>query len=705
MENIEFRAHLASVISLLRTLVIKCDVIGEVDNQLLINAGYPVTDDKRSWRYYLNMNGEYHPTDDPMYVTSLDNRETILFSKANLDEHLATLRGYQPGSYWYRRLTEEYPHQIELINGILSPIDMDFAIGSQDYKILRYDRTLVDRNEEQLLGEIQDWITVFCNNTLKNNDYIYTDNLMLPTMLSLMYGMLIPLVLIVRLEAYGTRYVNEHHIWSRLNSHGNFEPYRKLLTHEQKMWLYRNIEWVKSHTGQQFTLDQLIDNLLTPTMVPLSHYNALIDTKNMVTEGLGEGRYKRRPLNLIEDTAEDNRTLSVREMMNKEIPLARDNAKERDYIEESVDESLKYSIHSTMSTKVVESAMEDYSNRHADTLMKTLFHEWIYMVKHNKYDAIMDLTNPLTGESFRLNMRDAIICWQYLTTRAREEDTTYIRPFFYQSVMRMKVPPLQTFMDAGGVEYLPKYLCEDIRRLWIPSPRIISSESFFDHSFEVYSILWKGKKVYSKFMDIYRHARTKEAVSRLFERGIVYLNEEGTDKFDKWFKDKELNFDIFTREDCLTLAWDIFQKGTAWNTKASASLRQVQGNLIQLMKELASYTIQYVTNMDDGNFTIEGNERPNFSPSPGTGMENTGDVSGALLLPIDMKLWSRHKSVTTIKTNDTFHENQKVYGFMEGKGLLPMEMDMKPVVIPKESVQPIARLDLNMTLTERKYTL
>lgn len=664
MDNIEFRAHVISVISFLRTLVVKCEVVADSDNKLLEEAGYPVSSDKRQWRYYLNMAGEYHPTDDPMYITSVDNGETILFNKPNLEDHLSTLTAYQPGSYYYNRLTEEYPHQIDLIHGILDPIDIDFAINSEDYRILRYNKKLLDRNEEQLIKEIQEWVNSFCNRTLKYNEYLYTDNLMLPTLLALLYGSLITLVLTVRLEAYGTRYVNEYHIWSKLNSHGDFNPYRKLLTHDQKMWLYRNIEWCKRTTGQSKTFDALIANLLTPADIPLDHYDSTINTKDLVTVGTGTGVFTKTPLNFIDNTADDNRFTSVKEMSDKGINQALDNALLQDEQIEEVDETLRYGVYSQMSSKIVESSMEDYTNRHADTLMKTLMHEWVYLLKHDRYKAVIDLNNPQTGESFRLNVKDALILWQYLTTRARGEDTTYIQPFFYQSVMRIERPDLQTLMDAGDIRYLPEYICRDIRKLWVASPRIISPETFFDFCFDIHSIRWKSKKVYCKFMDIYRHARTKEATERLFERGLAVLNDEAT--YDEWFLKHELNFDLFSQEDCLLLAWDIFQKGTAWNTKATASLRQIQSNLINLMKEMASYTVQYVTDMNDGNNTIEGNQRRGMHFNEASGMSNESSVNGRLLFPHDVHVVSDHSLSSTLEAINSRELPHRALGIQSG---------------------------------------
>lgn len=647
--NNEFITHVLSITSLLRTLVIKCEAVGVRDNIILAEAGYPVSENKREWRYYMNMAGEYHPTDTPMYVSSLDDESTILFNKANLEEHITTLKGYQPGEYWYRRLTDEYPHQIDLINGILDPIDIDFAIEAEDYKILRFNKNLIQDNEDQLINQTQVWVNAFANKALKYNDYIKTDKLMLPTMIGALYGLLVPLIYIIRLEASGKRYVHDYFIWAKLNSFGDFNRYKPFLNTQQKQWLYRNIEWISNNTGQQFTMDKMIDNLLTPSQIPLSHYQVIQNTKNLLDENIPESQFKRLPLNMKDRYNEDLVFLTAQQLLNKELPLARDNAKEEDFLLEDMKQKLNYSTYSSMSSKVLESSMEDYTNRHADTLMKTLFHEWIYLTKHDHYKAVIDVNNPVTGEVLRFNTRDALILWQYLIMRSKGILREYIQPFYYQHVMRIKLLPVETFQAAGGKEFLDPVLVRDIRKQWMPSPRIISPEHFFDFCFDVYRTKWRTTKMYSKFMDIYRSARAKECVNRLYERGEVCLHDSNIQTYKQWFEAKELNFDRFTQEDCVILAWDIFQKGTAWNTRANLSVRQIQRYLIDLMTELGSYTVQYITDIDDGNRTIENNLPLSLGYSPLTKMTNKVDGVQTPQLPIELHLLTHAKIYSDIK--------------------------------------------------------
>ncbi|QCW23286.1 hypothetical protein HWC35_gp048 [Vibrio phage USC-1] len=637
MENIEFNAHVESVLSLMRTLVIKCEAIGVTDNRLLAEAGYPVSQDKRKWRYYLNMTGEYHETDEPMYVASIDNGDQILFSKVNLDIHLATRRAYQPGSYWYKRLTEEHPGQIDLINGIIDPINMEDAIAAEDYKILRYNKDLIEANEDQLIPGLQQWINAYTQRHFKT-DYMYTENLQLPIDLATMYGLMIPLVLILRLEAFGTRNVSDYHVWNRLNSYGDFRTYRTGLGQTQKMWLYRNIEYLRNNLGKNFTLEQLISNLLTPESIPIFHYRSIINTEQMETDqGQPEGLFVKERLNFKELEYDTGERFTNSQLLSFEEPMARDNALLKAYHEVLVEPESKETTFNDLSTKVLDSTMEDYTNRHDDTLMKTLFHEWIYTSKHKLYESIVDFIDPLNGNHVRLNTHDALIYWQLLLRSYLGTPVEVIEPFWFQWVMTKDLRDFDTFRAAGPSPALHDSVVIDIRKQWVPKLKVISPDAFFDQCFAIHQAKWKAKKIYSQHDELYQHAYTKECVRRLYDHGVYYLHDPAVHpSTQSWLDDKELHLGDYSKSELIELCWEIFTKATGWDVKGVVSLRQIQSNLVSLMTDLSSYTIQILKDIDDGNTTAENTDNVHLGLTGDNQMSNVGDYLANPLVPVDI---------------------------------------------------------------------
>lgn len=110
MSNVYFDVYRDDTIKLVRSVIIKFNQTAEQINYQL-ERNFPITvdqDNPASWKYYMHLAGEYHSTDEMMYVRSSDTLEVIEFTKANLAIHRATARSYVPGSTLYKSLARQY---------------------------------------------------------------------------------------------------------------------------------------------------------------------------------------------------------------------------------------------------------------------------------------------------------------------------------------------------------------------------------------------------------------------------------------------------------------------------------------------------------------------------------------------------------------------------------------------------------------------
>lgn len=695
MDNIDFNAYVTDTISLVRTMVVKCEAIAVLDNRLLTTAGYTVSPDKKTWRYYLNLNGQYHPTDQPMYISSLDTGETILFSKASLSEHLVTRKAYLSSGYWYNRLISLYPAQRELINGILDPINIDTAIAAKNYKILRYNEDLVLWNEDQLIPSLQKWIDAFCYQHFET-DYFYTENLMLPVVIATLHGLMPGAIMTIREEAIGTRYVHAFHIWGRLNSYGDFTPYKNILSGNQTLWLYRNIEWITLNAGKNYTLKLLIKNLLTPRKIPLAEFKSAYNTKNQTTDLVPTVAFIKNNLNLLDQYTDQHDIYTAEEIIEKERLLAKDNSIEQDYYLGDLKKKGKFSIFSNVPTKLLDSEMEDYTTRHAVTLMNMVYHQWVYMVKNGIYNAVIDVPNPKEATTFRLTVKEGLILWLYLTRKVRGDNLSFMEGVFYQHVLKI-TPPTKTSLRAKGSNfYLYDRQINDLLNLHSPYENIISTDSFYDRSHELYLLSWKYQKYYSQYHDQYRQAVLKNACESFYERGKWDIGAEIT-SFDTWLVSKELDFSDYTNDELLNLAWDVFSLATGWDS-ANVTLRTLQSNLIQLMLDLSSYTIQVYTSIDDGNNTIECGSRIDI----GVGMDavKTVNDSRAALLPAGLHIVPHFSMKGTSDGIGDFVGVDGVVASSKGTATLPLSLGLVEDTSKKSSSYGLLPLSFTLTNSE-----
>lgn len=600
MNTADLKKYHQDTFSLIRTMVIKIEAVALRDNQVLIRSGYPVSSDKSTWRYYMNLNGDYHQTDEVMIIQSIDTGEDIAFTKENLDLHLATRREYNKGGYWFNRLNERYPHQTTLIRGILNPIDYSKTIPAENYKILSYNQNLVLWNEDQLIPKLQSYIKSISRD-LFNNDYIITDNLFLPLMIQKLYADMLKAVHTIRLEDIYTRHTHEFFVWSHINSYGNFNRYKSVLTKEQAMWLFRNIAWITKNPGQEYTFNKLMYNLLSVVSIPLAKYDLTGNTEFQIENLTQEPLYRRLQLNLQDYYGYGPKFISTASMIDKEMGLAVSNPEERGNWEEDAFEKGKYSLVSETPTKVLESDMMDYTNKNVHTLMSTVINEWVYLSGTGWFRGNVVVSDPKTGKQRRVDVQDAYNLWRYLIERSKGFDPLYICPAYYDQVMKNKPVQIKEIIDAGGPRYIKEPLAKDIQARWVPISSFYAPEYLIQYSKDVYDVMFDYKRMYSQYYDLNKRARVKSATNAMFTSGIVELGN--FKDYDSLIKSMELDFEGYVPEDFKAFAWEVFKQVTGWDSNESPSMSKKQSYLIDLMIQLSSYTIHVIKEMDDGSET------------------------------------------------------------------------------------------------------
>lgn len=598
LNSVEYLAYIARTIALCRTFVIKCEDQAILDNRLMEGHGIYSGNDKTKWRYYLNLNGEYHSTDEMMKVQSLDNGEVIDFTKANLDLHPATKRAYRQGSYYYTRLVDKYQGQRELINGIINPIPPSESIPAKDYQILRYNQDYVLWNEYQLIPALQAHIYNMVETSFRT-EYLLTDNLMLTALLGNLYGSLIPAILQIRKEAEGTRYAHEFYIWARLTSLGLSTIYKDVLDRHQTMWLYRNLDYVLRLQGRRQTFDELVDVILTRRSIPLARYEVLQTTTDQLETLTPSPRLISKPVNLANEFGMSTKLWTVEEVVRKELPLALDNERNQEMDNEITDYAIRYDMTSKIPTKVLESTMVDATDRNPQSIMKVLHNHWLYLTANDLYVINHDFVDLRTGRHFRLNTKQAYILWCYLIDQYNgfpREDIPY---YDYYDVRKITPPTYQTLMSLGHREILTEELCKDILNVNVVFPRLVSPDGFFAKVKEAFDQIWEHKKLYLHINNLFIQSRTKNAVEALYETGCVKLTETKT--YQAFLAENDLSFSDYGKEDLLDLAWGIWKKVTGWENVNYITVGDQQRTLINLMADLTSYTVQYIGSTESNN--------------------------------------------------------------------------------------------------------
>lgn len=602
--NTYYRLYRNEILDFVRTLVVKCEGSADTLNQELAAIGVSVdSDDPTSWKYYQNLAGDYHVTDKPMTVRSIDTLEEIAFTKANLRLHRATFREYQFGSRYYTDLTRRYPNQVPLINGILSPVDIHRAIDSEDGTLLYYDPTFLETNETNIVTGIQRWVYAFFSRWY-NVQYALTDDLYIPSFLGIMYANLPYVVQLLRLANAKTPYAHSFHIREYLASNGRLETYLPHLNKRQQLWLYRNLRYLNRNVGKQETFDKLVDNILTPRGLPLAWYKLQHNVEELPDDPYPDVEMAKYPINFgYNQSGRDTSTIHT--ILTREREVARENAVVQNAAEPEIIEQTQSDQYSELPTKVLESEVVDRSNSSIRSLGSVLLYEWLYLATHNRYTAYVNIPNPGTGQYMSLSVRDAFIMalWAFNKARGIEFDT--IPRVIAYDVLRDPLPRYEELASIIDWQYIPKGMLQAIQDRISPLGSYITTEKFYqdcDRLHGEYKALWE---LYS----FQEHYLTRGLTEQLVRRHFMHIKCNLVDEvisFEQWFKEKGYGVADLSPFDLEQLYVDCVKVATGANLVNRKTLAELQRAMLGLMRQMSSYSIQYLRTINEEDFWYMG---------------------------------------------------------------------------------------------------
>ena len=596
MSDIQIQLFNSSIRRLTESLIIKDETMANNVNLPILahyNAVGVDIDDvpKREWKYYLNMAGQYHFTDQPMQVISLDTLETIPFTIEALELHRGTRREYRKKGRYYQDLVNAYPGQEALIKGVLNPVDLQKALNSPNYTILQYDSSEIEFQETNLIPRLQEYIYLTMRRWVVK-DYRLADTHYPAAQMAVLYTMIPKMIDTIRLENCKTYKAHSYHIWNYLDSHGYLGEFKDYLLTSQALWLYMNIDWVRANLGKQETFEKLVDKILTKRGIPLGQYTTAIDTTELGANLYGEAYMKRKPLNLQERVGDTTVDKSVEYVMDKQLPLARDNVLNYDTDLVEIKERLAEDNISSYPTKVYESEMIDPSKRLFVTREEALIENWMYMTSMDKYTALINVQNPQSSDVMSMSVKEAFVMWLYVTGRTLGHTLTHVPDMVAHNVPRHPRPTAQDLRKVTSPRYVTQ---SQLDYLVAETPRVnnlISTVAFYEHVMEVHAAILNHRKYYSVMEHKDTRGQLEGVVQRLFSS--VYCEFKITQSYDEWFEANGWDIKDLNATDMQILSEDLMSIATGLNLYDVTSIAEIQAAMLRLMGRLSEYSSQYI---------------------------------------------------------------------------------------------------------------
>jgi hypothetical protein len=604
-----YRFYRNRIYELTKTLVVKSSATADAINRNLSAYGHTIEPDETTWKYYMNLAGEYHSTDQLMYVTSMDTLTEIPFTKDSLEIHRATKEAYRYGTRYYNELVGRYPKQRALILGILDPVDKVKAIEAEDGDILHYDKALVEPQEYSFIHKLETWIKAYMVRW-EVSGYNLTDSLYPSAKLGIMFALLPQEVENIRLEACGTNEVHSYHIREFLASNNALDEFLPYLTLKQALFLYRNIKYIRRNAGKKEIFQLLLQFIITERNLPLAEYVMEHNTLGLPDEVLPNVELVRRPLNNHPGDG-SNPYRQIDYVLALQDGEARSNNVR--YFEnlQTISQRMKHAQINRLPTKVLESALLDTSDSVYYNSTDILLNHWIYLAANNRFNTIITVTNPYTGTRTPLTAKEAFVTYIYAYNKAREQHLTTIPMMVAVGVRKPSIPSLEAIKAITVEGYVTDAQIHAIRDNHPAMGVYISVAAFRDFCEEVYVRMNEQRLIYAR----QDHPKTRAML--LNATNLHYHTVEcdmyAGDDYEQWLQDRGLDLEDLSPLDLDLLASSILTDISGGQiSRKNTSLAELQGAMLRLMSRLSSYNLQYIQTINADNFSIVELTTPRF---------------------------------------------------------------------------------------------
>ena len=421
--------------------------------------------DLSTWKYYLNLTGEYHTFDtltlgeDGIRITLLEDNLEYKLTKELLENNYRTKTELEKMSTYYTSLVEAYPKYEGLIKGIVFPVTMDIAINSKSGSILNYNKDLVENNEYSLIAALERSTDHYLKrwNVM---DYALTDSLYVSSMLANITSLLILKTVNHRLSRTGTHEAHSFHMNEFFKSNLGIADDVEILSPDTKMWLYKNLKFLIKNIGKDSTLQLLIDNV--HKKAGLSVTEVIVKPKEPILlndyNDLTKSPYRKQEDNLFKvEHGKDNHNLKetdvdlllALELNSTDYDIDYLIKNEEKYIFETK-EDLKNVRNSTERTKIISLEAENSLDIKTVDFTEVIFEHWLKFIMDN--DAYSDLNTKKfldrsTGVSYSLSpLQGAYFVIKAILNKVSEENETFDR-LTYNTILDKTIPEEELFLN------------------------------------------------------------------------------------------------------------------------------------------------------------------------------------------------------------------------------------------------------------------
>lgn len=613
--TVSIQLYESQVVNFLKSCTISFSYMATIINQNLSLQGYIINEnDPTTWKYYLNISGQYHQSDTMMVIQSIDTKQQINFTVDNLNANPKTKSLYTIGSDYYNNLCEIYPSQVDLIKSILYPTDINAAINAKDFTLLTWGEGYLESDEEEaIINELNKFIEYAVSRwyfSFLNYECYYPW-----TFWSMLWQQLPGAIFAARIKYLKTSYVHSFHIWAYLNSLG-IGDYSDILTRRQSLFLYRNMRYLNQNRGTQSNLIILVNNLLDNVNVGLVGKTIYMNTLTNVNNCIWTPEFVSTIIPTVNSQSltiipPESMTQMNADLLNAGLEVNNTTA----YIQEQ-QTFISETTCNILPTKIVEIQKLSVDEKYNPVLINFTLDTLIYMIVNNLYAPIVNFTDPTTEIEVSISATDALILYYYAIYSEQGITPTYIPDTYtpscaYQPNIQASEFP-ETFPYDGQTYITSSFLNVEgmISGLGYPENVIYDPDEFSSYVSDQFLNLLSQIK--------YSRSQTNYIANKIFYRFMneyvlqttpytFTLNSTNTN-YSSWANSLKLNTLLYKlttsptpRTNYGLLSTAIMSALVPWNTSVfslygytAQSVDDTYDRLKTLFEQLCSYNITFL---------------------------------------------------------------------------------------------------------------
>lgn len=601
--------HIEYCISFIRTLLIKLPLLALRENNIVKEkyGNDAVGDLPKTWRYYLNISGEKHFSNDLVLITLKETNQEVELTKDLLLKYKDTRNELWKQDEFYKSIISKYPNEILYIHGCMFPSNLDDVIDAPPGKILGYNPTLIEYNETEIIYELEQYI----ENVLSRyniNEYGIIDKHYPTVFASNLYASLVNVLLVARLRKINTHAVHPFYIEERLRSYMNIWDDASVLTPSSRYWLYNNIPTLSHHTGKQVTLDRIIKNIFTSNHIGVGEYtldlndpdripnpapwepsgskNVSFTTKALNSIYSNEGRY---PIDVIVS----------RELRSTYKDYDEQTSDEVNALVEIISKRLAESTITDQKTKLLDIPMPDIRLLHGIDPVLFILNKWIYYAASEKYTSLVSYIDPNTKKYYNITPRQGLLLLL--------KNLLYLNK---RSSIKLTAIPWEHIINNG--DFIPevlvkglfgKYQIIDMVKLIVKNAPLESNftnsadfKNYLSNCFKWVTYIWM---IDTNAENAIVSAGIKNVIARMLSFGVHTLTENTNGlTIDELLSIEEIEYPIETGFDIYGAISALFKTFTGVEIDYYTEAKNRYSKFKNILDKLTSYTVHVIPAVD-----------------------------------------------------------------------------------------------------------